>query len=804
MKKNDQYFRKKLFIVIGLTLCVMYVALALTPSSYAIGLQMLGQPVAGLFAGTPKAIRSDEWMVFTPYVQIAVKSAYASHDMISPYHESLRAFFALPSRDWALAFKPYFFAFGLLPPANAFSFFYLFNMLAFLLGWAIFLRQMGLNNTLALTGSLVLFFSQFVQVWWTSNSGVFALAPWPAIAWIAIRNRPLRVVATAYSLTVWLLADAYPPFLYAYGFVLAISIVAMRRDLITKERVIDVAVAGAFAGVIFLSYFGDLIRLMQNTAYPGRRMSGGGGVELAKLIAHLFPFSLTHQYEPLKTFTNTNTCEIAVVGSLLPITCAVFLDYNNIAKLTENWRTLAIIMVGIIVSGVWIFLPIPAEIGRFAGLTFVPGNRLLPALGWLLIILSLYIANTCGCRYSMVRVSCFFGLAVAGALIKCWINGSIRKGAFGYFDALPFSAVLVLAIATYFGARGWGISLGLAAIVSAVSYGSFNPIQSAYPIFSLDTTAVMSHLKLAGARSKDGYIAVPGEYGALINGAGIPAINHVLLSPQLEFFKARFGDLPNEKFNELFNRYEHISLSLGEEPKLVQPDLVSLPMSRFVGPNLSPAGAGKIVRFAWTRDSSDGHATLEGCVSNVRDGLVLHDRDVPGGATPLSLMGKGESAGCFTGRFNYRSLNTAMVLRDEATKSAAATALIFAQLASEDSVRQRLSTAKRSGVVDELQVSDDGRRVRLQGWAAADGAHQMLYNIYSEAELSGLDVSRVERPDVAERVDPSYKGAGFNIELSSNYSLVGKRICVEVEDSVGTASELTFPGGKSGCIEVTR
>ena len=794
--------------LVGLVLCVIYLGLAITPSSYALGLQALGQPVTGLLAGTPRAVRSDEWIVFTPYVQTAVKSAFATHDAVSPYHESLKAFFALPIHDWAMIFKPYFFAFGLLPPANAFSFFYLFNMLAFLLGWGIFLRLLRLEGVLAISGALVLFFSQFVQVWWTSNCGAFALAPWPAIAWMAINNRPLRIAACAYSLTVWLLADAYPPFLYAYGLVLAIAILAMRRDLITRERVIDIAIAGVFAGAIFVAYFGDLIKVMQNTVYPGRRISGGGGVEPAKLIAHLFPFSLTRQYEPLQLFTNSNACEIGVVGSLVPMTCAIFLDYRNIKKLAPGWRTLAIIAAGLIVTGVWIFLPVQAELGRYVGLTFVPGNRLLPAFGWLLIILSLYVANNCGCRYTVARGACFLAFAVVGAFTKYYINGESWRAGFTYFDALPFLVAIVLTVAPYLRARGWAISLGSAAFVSAASFGLFNPLQSAYPIFSVDKAAVMNHLKSTGAKEANGYVLAPGDYGALINGAGIPAINQVMLSPQLNFFKARFSDLSADEFNFLFNRYAHISLSYDDDAEVIKPDSISIPISRFTGslsPTATQARAGsahtvKIKHFIWTRNSSGGQVALMGCAMEAPGGaLALYDKN--GQVLPMTSIDRTPGE-CFTMHFRSGSLGENAMLKDEAANLTIANALLFANFDSRDVLAARLAGTQRNGVVDRIELSDDRRRVWLDGWAAADGTHELLYRVYSEAELSSFEIKRVVRPDVAELVNPRYLDSGFRIGLSSNQSLEGKQVCIGVEDTSGTLSKLMFPGGKAGCIEV--
>jgi hypothetical protein len=96
-------------------------ATALSPSHYRDAAYLQGRSdVHPIFGGTRTA-RSDEWGVATPYFQIAVASGLGERDVVSPYHEPLKAFFALPSRDWSMAFKPDLWGFLLLDPARAFA-----------------------------------------------------------------------------------------------------------------------------------------------------------------------------------------------------------------------------------------------------------------------------------------------------------------------------------------------------------------------------------------------------------------------------------------------------------------------------------------------------------------------------------------------------------------------------------------------------------------------------------------------------------------------------------------------------------
>lgn len=73
-------------------LCILYVAFALTPSSYSLAYEYLGLAPQNPVLGSARMIRSDEWIVFTPYIQIAVNNDFGQFNAHSPYHESLRTF----------------------------------------------------------------------------------------------------------------------------------------------------------------------------------------------------------------------------------------------------------------------------------------------------------------------------------------------------------------------------------------------------------------------------------------------------------------------------------------------------------------------------------------------------------------------------------------------------------------------------------------------------------------------------------------------------------------------------------------
>ncbi|WMJ67861.1 hypothetical protein [Stenotrophomonas sp. 24(2023)] len=578
-------------------LCVLYVGFALTPSSYALAFDYLGLPAQEPLLGSARLIRSDEWMVYTPYVQIAVANDFGQVNAHSPYHEVLRTFQALPLRDWGLLFKPYHWAFMLLPAANAYSFFFLFMALAFVAGWALFLRQLRLPPLAAVLLSLTLFFSPFVQVWWTSNAGAFALAPWGAVAWLGIGNRWLRIAASAYALAVWLLAVAYPPFILSSVLAMGVLVLAFRRDALTLPRLVDAIVAGALALAVFVGYFHAIIGIVQNTVYPGRRESAGGGVSAISLLAHWLPNLMTYRYDPLPAFKPSNACEIAVFSSLLPLLTAVLADHRRLQQWARaNTTTVSIFLAGTAFIACWIFLPVPLAVGKATGLYMVPPSRALLAFGLLLTIGCALALFHGGVRLDRARLWSVLALLLAGSLAKfAFGQGSVSR-LHSAADAWPYLCLALLAFAAtrpQLASRALTVVLAVACLGNLLATGLFNPVQSARPIFAVDRAAVLASLQQKQAAfTPDGVLVADGHYGALLPGIGIPAVNHVLYLPQLDYFHRHFPAMPDNDFDFTFNRFAHIAVSRTDAP-VVDADVVRLPAATMLAgpPPAAPCAA---------------------------------------------------------------------------------------------------------------------------------------------------------------------------------------------------------------------
>lgn len=607
--------RLDLFSIAVLLAGLLYVALAWTPSSYGLALAAIGLPNEGLVAGTPKPVRSDEWVVWTPYVQIAVENGFQRYADGSVYGEDLRNFNGLPLLDWALPFKPQFWGFFVADPAYAFSFSHALFIVLFLVGYHRLLMGFGLPRSWSAAGSLLLFFTSYAQLWWTTTGSLLAVFPW--LLMLAIQERgwlargPVRFAAMAWLVPVWLLSHLYPPIVVPLAFAGGMLLLAFRPQAL-KPRTLVPGLAGAAVGLALVYlYLAEPIRVMSQTVYPGARSIGGGQVPWPLYLAQFFPFLAGN--DRFQDLLNLNICEVATGGSYLILLVVIFLDYGRLAPLLRSEapaRRALLCRVGLPLAGfllfsLWMLVPLPAVVGKLLLWDKVPGNRMVFAAGLLLHVAALVLMRQVGVRLTSGRFA-----TAAGGVLVAWLamkNGlpaaeGLRRN---LADLMVLPPLVLLILANWWAVRRGALSavagpalaaFGLilcALLPNAIGFGRFNPIQSAAPIFHRPQTPFLAELNQRAAQHPEGWLVMPGHLpGAILPGLGYRTPAHVLIAPALGFFRPYFPDLDEQTFSTLFNRYAHIQMVEGiTTPRSPQPDVVQVPWERFLGPRRTLAGS---------------------------------------------------------------------------------------------------------------------------------------------------------------------------------------------------------------------
>lgn len=579
----------RMFAAAVLTLLVLYAAMAWTPSSYGVALRQMGvTEESGLVLGKPRDIRSDEWAVWTPYLQIAVDNGFARHNAHSPYHEDLRNFNALPLWDWALPFKPQYWAFFLVDPAHAFAIYHAAFIALFLIGYQRMGRMLGMAPGIAVCFSLLAFFAGYTQYAWTTTGPQLALFPWLPVTLAAPLRLPAKGLLLYWLSAVWLLSHFYPPVILSLGFVGAVLVLALRRDLLRWPLLATAGLAAALAAGTVYAYLAEPLQAMTSTVYPGQRHSDGGSGDWRIWLSTVLPFITTRGFDSLIVH---NIVETGAIGSYWPLLLLVFADWRQglsggAVDRGRLLRALAVLGGGLALVSAWMLLPIPAAVGKLLLWDRVFPPRMIVAVGLLALVATALLAGSVRWRITPLRVTLF-----AIVVLAAWVL-SKRAGGIAPWSSLFDGAILAvlaggLALRRLIPAMGLPplrtgtLVAGVAVAANLLTFGQFNPIQSAKPIFERPQTALTARLSAQQAAHPKGWLVetLPIFTGAVLAGWGYNSIAHTLIAPHPDFFRPLFPDMAEERFTQVFNRYAHIIPDAVTEPVSPYPDQVRVPWS---------------------------------------------------------------------------------------------------------------------------------------------------------------------------------------------------------------------------------
>jgi hypothetical protein len=269
-------------------------------------------PDAGVLFGTPKEIRSDEWMVQTPWMMSQAARYppfYAENPGVGDGAMTLLN--NLPVRHWSTFFRPQMWGFFVADFEHAFAFYWNFKWFGLLIGAFLFLRVACNGQSLvAIFGALLLYFSPFIQWWFSTPTcmpemlGALFLGLWSVIV---IQRTESRGAIIAGGVLLVLATEqfvfcSYPrfqvPLVWLAAFVLASGIARGKSDL-QLWRISALWSAVAVIVALLVCWFREvapLIGQMANLAYPGKILCRGGDIPWRNFLAPFLEFSMTQEH----------------------------------------------------------------------------------------------------------------------------------------------------------------------------------------------------------------------------------------------------------------------------------------------------------------------------------------------------------------------------------------------------------------------------------------------------------------------------------------------------------------------------
>ena len=412
-------------------------------------------PEQATIIGSPKFIRSDEWLVHTPWIlsQCLQQPPFplANRDIGDGPATLITS---VPVRHWSMIFRPQYLGFFILPLEAAFAFYWNFKWFALLLGAFLFFELLtGGRSALALAGAAFIFFAGFVQWWFSSPTmmpemiGMFFSAMW-ATAIIFRSRSPWRALAAAVVLLFALeqfIFCCYPrfqiPLSYLALFMLAGGAAGYFRRVGALRLAIflgTLVIAGLLLAV-WLHEVSALLNQIRRLVYPGQIFYTGGTYLWRWLAAPFLEFGMTEERYP---FTMGNACEAAGYLFLFPLLLALLLR----DALRRRFDPLLVAPISFAVLLLfYMCIGVPASFARWSGLSLVATTRANIALGIAsAIALFRYLArdNSEASRsHPPIETVIFLTLALAysalfsraNSLLASYIGGSAVVGVSLYF-----------------------------------------------------------------------------------------------------------------------------------------------------------------------------------------------------------------------------------------------------------------------------------------------------------------------------------------------------------------------------------
>lgn len=585
----------------GLVVIILSV-LGISGSSIGIYTAYFNEPAdSGIVTGTPKAIRSDEWLVNS---QMLIAQAEAGYPYINENignGQNMSLVLDVPYFEWSILLKPQNWIFFIAPFSFAFAFKWWFVLfLLFAASYLFALELLPRKKILSSLLSLIFCLSPFVQ-WWLAPGTTLILASSLFIIVLLLKihripkaNKIHKVIYSALLayVLVYFAITLYPPFQIPCVLVIGVFYLSIlykyRREDNMWTSLIYIVCAGILAGVVIALYLFtrlDDVQTLLNTAYPGKRVVESGGLSIVHIFSNfLGPMMQSSSLTSLYTDNQSESSNFTLPFVTIIVISAV-IAFKSYKDKDYRWNVTNILLLALFfVFLARMTLPFADNIYRFLFLGSVPNLRLIIGLGaiaFILLILNISYLQKAGHNLSSNER---WGITLVCCTVYSSLLFSILGKAPGFIPN-TLVAVLLLAIFTLF---TWLLvnrkivgALSLLLAFSAVSVIYIHPIYKGTEIL---TSNPLSTFIQETKKSGTTWIVsdtLQFENFAVMNGAH--SLSGVYVLPQTELF----SQLPASNGQATTNRYAHVIYSVSdknsvENIELLQADLIKV--------NVSPCG----------------------------------------------------------------------------------------------------------------------------------------------------------------------------------------------------------------------
>ena len=606
----------QLFGTISSLFLLAYLIVRGSPSSYSLVYRAMGINSSTIF-GFPQPIRSDEYGISTTKLIAAKLANWNPININSVYQERFGPAFPVPRRSVSMIFDIFQWPYFVLPADWAYSLYWVLLFACGIFGWRILLGKLNITPFFAWLGVFLLIFNSFQQAWLTVLGNNFFIFPLIALAVINNSKRRLRLPSIFLIGAAVFSVSLYVPGLVPICYTAAIlGFIQIHAKKLSWKHYVGNLIALMLGMITIIGLRFSEFQALNQTDYPGARWGRGGGVSLSHWASQFLP---TLPYTGWETINGLNTCEMATVGTLLPLFLFFYslLNINQMKRIdvqtlftqirTKYFSEL-LLLVAFGIFTFWQLRGFPEWLAKLSFLGHAGASRTFMASGAILIILCLKVLSR-GVINLRKLVIAIFITALANGIIGYffasqrtevdYVEKFSLKGAkrivgllFNYDDWIASAVFIGIVLLLLLLKRLKLISnkfLALATlsavliIPNLMIWGTFNPIYSSTKIFEITKSPIAKNVA-EYFREKDLTIILPGSLGpsGWYGNIGIRTPQSIQEIPPNEYWRKLLGT-EYSKYKTILNRYAYIEVIDIPEPILKNPDYIQVPLSWFFG-----------------------------------------------------------------------------------------------------------------------------------------------------------------------------------------------------------------------------
>ncbi len=544
--------------------------------------------------GNNRAIRSDEWLVNTPYAfsQENNDYKYYNNNARASKTDMFSSIFT-PVKSLLVLTRPFNIVYILFGNDYGLSFYWYGRLITLLLVTFEFLRLLTKNNRLlSIMGAIALTGSSVV-LWWYSNYIVDLLISSQLTLllfnqYLKNKTKKSRILSSigiglAFS---WFIMILYPAWQIPFGylslvFAMFIFVNNFKENKNFKDYLyllISVFIVMIFL-LIYFHYGMSTLQIIMDTVYPGKRVSTGGSFGVR---------NFTYVYSLIFPFKDVgNPCEYSIGVSLFPVPLIISIFYilKNLFKKNKDFikNNLIIILLTILslVFTLYTFIEIPTILAKVSLLSYCPAERVVVVLSiinlYLLIMLVRKIKINKWYNYLFTilfaALSSIICIYFSHLLYPNYLNLKMNIILMGFLFILILSFLLSYKkIFSY-------IFIGLMIFIGIINLIFINPISYGTDVIykkdaSREIKKIVNNDKNAVWIS---YNSITLQNFALLNNAKV--LNSTNIYPNL---KTWYKLDTNKKYLKIYNRYAHIVINFTNDKtsfKLNQSDMFTLTLN---------------------------------------------------------------------------------------------------------------------------------------------------------------------------------------------------------------------------------